>query len=66
MVRAALRFARLLRRYCARLQIVHAARQSQRPDLHKRATLGAAPDHEHSPDWVDLHADPSIIGTTWL
>jgi hypothetical protein len=63
MLRDPLRFARLLRTWCSRLQISHAAHQRQPPDLHKRAALGEAAGHSPDPDWVDLHANPNLIGT---
>lgn len=63
MARATLRFARLLRTWWTRGQIAHAARESQRPGLHKRATPDGVPEQGRTPDLVDLLADPSIIGT---
>lgn len=58
-----MRFARLLRTCWSRLQITRTARQSQRADLHKRAGLRGTADQVHRPDWVDLLADPGIVGT---
>lgn len=63
MARDPLRFARLLRTWWTRGQTAHPARQSQRSDLGKRATLGRGAVERCGPDWVDLYADPSIIGT---
>lgn len=60
--------ARIARLYLNRIlpgQTARDARDSQRPDLRKRATPVADTKHERAPDLVDLLADPSLIGTEW-